>query len=339
MLTRKIPIILLFLTPSLPSTVFAHHSTRVFYNYDQVIEIEGTVTWVFWKNPHIRFNVTRTDGGNNKETWELEAGSMNTLDRFGIDENTIQIGDVIRVAGRPSSHGLNTIYVSNVLFENGNEVSLQGSQTFRWTNKDTSLSPKISGSEEEMVLPDVKGIFRVWIRGRGGRQESLPFTATASEKREAWNPLTDDPALRCIPPGMPSAMNNPYPIAFAPEDNAIILHLEEWDGLRTIHMDSGAIADNQSSTRMGYSVGHWEENTLIVSTTNINYPYFDSIGTPQSKTVEISEHFTLSEDDHRLDYHMIITDPKTFTTPAEFTQYYVWEPREEIKSYECTLAE
>ena len=151
---------------------------------------------------------------------------MNTLDRFGIDENTIQIGDVIRVAGRPSSHGLNTIYVSNVLFENGNEVSLQGSQTFRWTNKDTSLSPKISGSEEEMVLPDVKGIFRVWIRGRGGRQESLPFTATASEKREAWNPLTDDPALRCIPPGMPSAMNNPYPIAFAPEDNAIILHLE-----------------------------------------------------------------------------------------------------------------
>ena len=339
MLIRRIPIILLFLTPSLPSIALAHHSTRVFYNYDQVIEIEGTVTWVLWRNPHIRFNVTRTDGGNSKETWELEAGSMNTLDRFGIGESTIQVGDVIRVAGRPSSHGLNTIYVSNVLFENGNEVSLQGSQTFRWTNKDTPSSPRTSGNEGELVLPGVKGIFRVWIRGRGGRQENLPFTATALEKREAWDPLTDDPALRCIPPGMPSAMDNPYPIAFTSEDNEIILHLEEWDGLRTIHMDSSAITDNLSGTRMGYSVGRWEENTLIVSTTNINYPYFDSIGTPQSKAVEILEHFTLSEDDRRLDYRMIITDPETFTAPAEFIQHYIWEPREEIKSYECTLVE
>ncbi|HIN92777.1 MAG TPA: hypothetical protein EYM99_08140 [Alphaproteobacteria bacterium] len=336
---RKIPIIFLLFTPALLNTAFAHHSTRVFYNYDHDIEIVGTVTWVFWRNPHVRFNITRTGGGSSEEIWELEAGSMNTLDRFGIGESTIQVGDVVRVAGRPSRHGLNTMYVSNVLFENGKEVSLQNSQRLRWTTQDTSPPSRIMDSGGELTLPDVNGIFRVWSRGQGGRQENLPFTTAALEKRETWDPLIDDPALRCSPPGMPSAMANPYPIAFEQKDDAIILRLEEWDGLRTIHMESNAIADNLSSTPMGYSVGRWEENTLIVSTTNINYPYFDSIGTPQSKGVEIYERLTLSEDDRRLDYRMTITDSETFTAPAEFVQHYIWEPREEIKPYECTLAE
>ena len=117
---RSRPKLIVGVTLSVAAGVaIAHHSTRVFYDYDTDIEIEGEVTWVFWKNPHIRFNLIRHDVAGGEELWELEAGSVNTLERVGIGEDVLKIGDVVRVAGPSSRHGLNTIYVSNVLFENG----------------------------------------------------------------------------------------------------------------------------------------------------------------------------------------------------------------------------
>ena len=318
---------------------YAHHSTRMFYDYDADLEIEGEVTWVFWKNPHVRFNIVRQGENGGEELWELEAGSVNTLERVGIGEETLQVGDVVRVAGPPSRRGLNTIYVSNVLFEDGHEVSLQGGQRLRWTDGSESAVPQVAASDEQRPLPDAEGIFRVWDRMYQGGSETLPFTAAAVAAREARDPLTEDPALKCIPPGMPTAMDNPYPIVFEQQGEDIVMRLEEWDGVRVIHMGTDAAAENPPSTPMGYSAGRWEDGVLVVETTHINYPFFDSALTPQSETVEIVEWFTLSDDEARLEIHMIVTDPATFTTPAESTQLYVWVPDEEIKLYECTLAE
>ena len=42
----------------------------------------------------------------------------------------------------------------------------------------------------------------------------------------------------------------------------------------------------------------------------------DSLGTPQSERIETFETLTLSDDQQRLDYEMIVTDPETFTEPA-----------------------
>ena len=316
----------------------AHHSTRVFYDYDTDIEIEGEVTWVFWKNPHIRFNLIRHDEAGGEELWELEAGSVNTLERVGIGEDVLKVGDVVRVAGPPSRHGLNTIYVSNVLFENGREVSLQRNQRLRWTDGSESPLLRVVESGEEGALPEVEGIFRVWSRSYEGNSETLPFTAAALAALEAWDPLTEDPGLKCIPPGMPVMMDNPYPIAFTRQGDDIVLRLEEWDGVRVIHMGGGSGAEQPASTPMGNSMGRWEGDTLIVTTTNIDYPYFDSSGAPQSEQVEIVERFTLIDGESRLNYHITVTDPETFTTPAELTLHYVWEPGETIKRYECTLA-
>jgi hypothetical protein len=320
-------------------TVLAHHSTQVFYDYDDDLEIEGTVTWVFWKNPHVRFNLVRQDDAGREEIWELEAGSVNTLERVGIGVDTLKVGEVVRVAGPPSRHGLNTIYVSNVLFGNGREVSLQANQRLRWTDASVSRPAQPAESVQESTRPELDGIFRVWSRRYDADSETLPYSASARQASETWNPLTEDPGLRCIPPGMPSAMDNPYPIEFAKQGDDIIMRLEEWDGIRTIHMQPDADAANPSGTPMGYSTGRWEESTFVVTTTNVDYPYFDSRGTPQGELVRIVERFTLGEDESRLEYQVTVDDRDTFTALAEMSHYYVWNPAEEIKRYECTLAE
>ena len=322
------------------SAASAHHSTRVFYDYDDDLEITGQITWVLWKNPHVRFNLLRLDESGNEEVWELEAGSVNTLDRVGIGEDTLQVGETVRVAGPPSRHGLNTIYVGNVLFDDGREVSLQGNQRLRWTSAPAAAPAERDVAQEQVEnAADVEGIFRVWSRDYRNDTDSLPFRTAAVAARESWDPIVEDPALHCIPPGMPVAMDNPYPVDFTREGDEIIFRLEEWDGVRTFHMGGGAAVGDSPRTPMGYSVGRWEGDVLVVSTTHIDYPYFDSAGSPQGDAVEIVERFSVSDDERRLDYHVTVTDEETFTGPAVMTQHYIWDPGEEIKRYECTLPE
>ena len=317
----------------------AHHSTQVFYDYDDDLEIEGRITWVFWRNPHIRFNLARTDDGGPGEVWELEAGSVNTLERVGIGPDTLQVGDVVRVAGPPSRRGVNSIYVSNVLFESGREVSLQGNQQLRWTEQGQASATGGAEPAAPEPTPDALDIFRVWSPSYQGLVRNSPLNAEAGEARDNWDPLAEDPALKCIPPGMPSMMDNPYPDAFEMQGEYIILRLEEWDAVRTIHMNDDADSAGIPASPLGHSVGRWEDGTLIVETTNIDYPYYDSSGTPQSRQVEVVERFTVITDEARLYHQMITADPAIFTAPAEIARHYDWNPNEVIKRYECTLSE
>jgi hypothetical protein len=71
---------------------------------------------------------------------------------------------------------------------------------------------------------------------------------------------------------------------------------------------------------------------------NIDWPFFDDIGTPQSEDVETVERFTLSADERRLDYTLTVTDPGTFTAPFTLDGHWNWVPGEVIKPYNCSLA-
>ena len=70
-------------------------------------------------------------------------------------------------------------------------------------------------------------------------------------------------------------------------------------------------------------MGRWADGALVVTTTRLNWPYFDNIGTPLSEAVEIVERFVLSEDQTRLDFEVTVTDPFTFTRPARLVGYWL----------------
>ncbi len=157
--------------------------------------------------------------------------------------------------------------------------------------RDTQL--RLSG-DAEAASESARGIFRVWTVGEvysrdttdeGGEME-VPYLPAALAAREEYDPLTDDTALRCIPQGMPGIMDNPFPIEFLEQDGNVILRTEEWDVVRSIHITADDDFDSQLSTPHGYSVGRWDDDTLVITTTNIDWPFFDDIGTPQSKDVD-----------------------------------------------------
>jgi hypothetical protein len=100
-------------------------------------------------------------------------------------------------------------------------------------------------------------------------------------------------------------------------------------------MDAEAEID-ESPARLGRSRGHWVGDELHVTTRNIDWPYFDSSGTPQSDAIELYEVFSLSEDGSRLNYRLTATDPATFTEPVELDKAWMWRPGEVVKPYGCT---
>jgi hypothetical protein len=323
----------------------AHHSQAAFYDVTNVGDFEGEVTAVFWQNPHVRFNVLRRLESGETELWLLESNSVNTLSRLGIMDAVVAVGDQVRVAGILSRHGLKEMRVTNVLLPSGQEVVLMPNliaEGPRWTAA-APRTPAPAAPATASAAPAARGFFRIWASGMRPNtitaDETLPLSASANAAREAWNPLTDDVSLRCEPPGMPAMMFNPYPIEFVDRGDSIELRLEEWDGLRTIHVKRIPAAPATPILR-GFSVGHWEnEHTLLVTTTQVSWPYYDDFGTPQSAAVRIVERFTLNPAEDRLDYTATVTDRATFTEPVTTSTYWHWVPGETLKPYRCALWE
>ncbi len=341
-LFRSIAPVLLALAPILS---FAHHSLL---NYDdsQLVDIEGEVTSVYWGNPHIRISVSTTNESGQTVSWDVEGGPVNQMERRGVSGDSVAIGDTLFVSGIASNRR-NDLAMMPVLLTlaSGQNLILDDRQAEKFgllERYEVLESGVVDNEAVENAIRDANGIFRVWTnrgwiaRYREWGESILPLTPTARAAQEGWVQLEDDLALRCIKAGMPEAQLNPFPIEFIEQGDNIVMRIEEWENVRTIHMD-GSTSEGQPASPLGYSVGRWEGNTLVVETDKINAPFFDDRGTPQSEAVRIVERFTLSEDETRLDWLATVYDDATFTEPMQMPDlHWEWVPGEELKTYNCT---
>ena len=84
---------------------------------------------------------------------------------------------------------------------------------------------------------------------------------------------------------------------------------------RTIFTDGRPLPADPNPTWMGYSVGHWEGDTLVVDTAGFNdRGWLDIEGHPHTEALHITERFRRRDLGH-MDLEMTIDDPKTFTRP------------------------
>ncbi len=319
----------------------AHHSKAPFYDLDTISEIEGEVTRIMWQNPHIRFWVdTGTAGG--QAIWEVESTPPGILERHGIGPDVLAVGQTIRIAGMPGRNDMHTMDVTNILMPDGREVLIQRDAEPRWSDETIGWGVAgFSDADVEAAEAVSSGIFRVWSRDFSIRREpfsqsSYPLTEAARSFQQDYDPIADNPIPGCTPKGMPYIMNQPYPVEFIDAGDRIQFRIEEYDLTRTIYVtDQPAPA---SKTPLGHSVGRWEGNSLVVSTTAILEPYFNAFGILLSDAADVEERFELSQDAARLNYRLTVTDPATFTEPVTLERYWLWRPGETIQPFECVAA-
>ncbi len=103
----------------------AHHSFNASFDGRTVVELEGEVGQVRWRNPHVSFDLHVPAEDGSVETYDVETLAMSGLRRRDIFDPFVAAGDHVRVAGNPSRRGTQSLYLQNILLPTGQEILLQ----------------------------------------------------------------------------------------------------------------------------------------------------------------------------------------------------------------------
>lgn len=318
------------------SEVQAHHAPTE-YDFQKVVVLEGTLVEVKWRNPHVRILMQKgLDAAQRPVIVDIEGGALSVLRRTNATPDGLHVGDKVRVAGHPSRRGEGRLLGLSLLQADGKELLFSPDAFPRWTK--APLGSVTNWFDQRNLEASKVGIFRVWS---SKFNEFLvwdppipPLTEAARQKAAAWDLVNQSVAQGCAPVGMPAIMDNPYPLEFVQQGNVILLRLEIYDAVRTIHLGDQP-RESLKENVFGRSIGHWEGDTLVVATDGITWSFFDHLGTPLSREAIIVERFTPTADGSHLQYTMIVTDPVTFTQPMKLTRAWMARANESVKPYEC----
>lgn len=320
----------------------AHHSRFGVFNTDAMIEIEAVITDIRWSNPHVQFEADVTGSDGAIQGWKIEATAVSMLRSRGLDRQFLHLGDRIKIAGYAANNNKPEMLAHNLLLNDGTEVLIDSSATPYFTNGGSGeiLESIYDSSSVEIATANADGIFRVWSTVltdpasfpmyKGG----YPLNQAATKFKENWTPDPEQ-QLSCWSKDMPLLMITPHPIEFSQQGENILMRFEEDDAQRVIHMNDENKNRPLDGSSMGFSVGSWDDNTLVVETTNIDANAFDDRGTPISSDVRLVERFTLNNDEKRLDYRITVFDSQTFTEPFDSTRYWIWRPERAVQKWDC----
>jgi hypothetical protein len=146
----------------------------------------------------------------------------------------------------------------------------------------------------------------------GGEIPYQPWAARKQQENFA-NRLELDPEANCYLPGVPRATYMPQPLQIIQTADRVMVAYQYAGAVRTIHLTDPGPAPADSW--MGWSVGRWEGDTLVVDVTSQNdQTWFDRAGNHHSDALHVVERYTLEGPDHML-YEATIEDPNVFTRP------------------------
>jgi hypothetical protein len=104
--------------------------------------------------------------------------------------------------------------------------------------------------------------------------------------------------------------------------------------MRRIYMDGRKHPEgNPNPSSMGYSIGHWEEETLVVDTRGFKDSPIVSI--PHSDQLREIERIRRIRDGNVLEIEVTKEDPKAYTQPLQQTYYFKKDPSLEIIEHNC----
>ena len=138
--------------------------------------------------------------------------------------------------------------------------------------------------------------------------------AEALFKERTGNNQKDNPESQCMPRGVPKA--DAFDIHKVVQAPGLILILYEYQTtFRQIFTDGRALPQDPNPTWMGYSVGHWEGDTLVVESNGFNgKAWLSGQGNPTTDALHLTERMRRSDFGH-MDIQITIDDPKAYTKP------------------------
>ena len=216
----------------------------------------------------------------------------------------------------------------------------------------TGPAPRMNGK------PDLSGVWQVQAEPRGpglyglgespnsvyfrdvltGLKADEMLTPEGAERlrRNSLNPSVSNPSLNCLPDGVPHADLLPEPFKIIQTPGVMVMLFEVETTFRQIFMDGRKQLVDPTPSWMGYSVGQWDGDTLVMDTLGFNtLSLLDARGHGHSEDMRVEERFHRRDFGH-MDLTVTITDPKTFTKPIKFTAVEELMPDTDLLEHYCS---
>jgi hypothetical protein len=167
----------------------------------------------------------------------------------------------------------------------------------------------------------------------------LPYQlwAAAKAKETFEHDLAAEPELHCYQSGVPKQIYVQFGFQIFQPANYVVLTWEFMHAYRIIPTDGRKHIPADIKLFQGDSVGHWEGDTLVVDTTNLNdRTWYDTVGDFHSDAEHVVERFT-PVDTNTIKYEATVDDTKTLTKPFKIAMelYKVNDPKYEQMEFAC----
>ena len=168
------------------------------------------------------------------------------------------------------------------------------------------------------------------------QRDTLMTPAAAAIHRErVANQLRDNPAIRCLPLGVPRLDSYTHPFKIVQTPGLVLVLYESQTLFRQIFTDGRRLPEDPQPAWLGYSVGRWEGDTLVVQTAGFtDQTWLDGGGHPHSEAMRLTERFT-RRNVGQLDIEVTIDDPASYTRPITYTQRQSLQVDGELIEYIC----
>jgi len=156
-----------------------------------------------------------------------------------------------------------------------------------------------------------KYVFNIFADFKRGTEPIRPEAVQIQRARAGQSLPTTD----CLPGGLPFIYLIPTASKII-QTPGLIAIIHEGDGtFRQIYTDGRRHPDDPQPLWMGYSVGAWNADTLIVDTIGFNdKSWLDGAGHPHSDALHLIKRIRRRDFGH-LDMQVTVDDPKLYTQP------------------------
>jgi len=224
-----------------------------------------------------------------------------------------------------------------------------GSASAQWLNYPTPGIPRTKDGKPDLSAPaprtadgkpDFSGVWGLdagpalfYIAGELKPGEAKPAVAKLLQEREE-NIQFDDPFVHCLPEGPRFSHFLAFPKKIV-QTPALIIVLGEDLTYRQIFLDGRPLPKDPNPSFMGYSVGRWEGDTLVVESTGYKErTWLDFAGNPHSEQLRITERWRRI-DFGRMEIQETFTDPEYYSRPMNVKVTGTLVPDTDLLEYVC----
>jgi len=230
-------------------------------------------------------------------------------------------------------------------------LTLSASANAQWLNYRTPGVPRTADGKVNLAAPaprtsdgrpDLSG---VWKSPNADRLEAniaqgpnagavQPWAQALFDKR-LGDVRADSPRARCLPLSVP--FHNVFDLLRIVQTPALTVMMYEAPNnvFRTVFTDGRELPADPNPTWLGYSIGRWDGDTLVITSSGFNdLGWLDFGGHPQSGTLRLTERLHRRDFGH-IDVQMTLEDPHVFTRPITVATQLVLQPDTELLESFC----